>query len=780
MIKRILSILMAISISLSLTAAKKNTDANVVGHVVCKGEHLPYVSVYIKGTTIGSATDETGHFQLINLPQGEHTIVAQMVGYKQKEIKFTAVKGKTKEIKFNLEEDLLGLEEVVVTGDRNKVKRKESLVIVNSISPKLLKTTQSINISEGLAFCPGLRVENNCQNCGFTQLRMNGMEGPYSQILINSRPIFSGLAGVYGLELIPSNMIERIEVIRGGGSALYGSNAIAGTVNLILKDPIHNHYEMGYSMNIIGKGNSAIDQNFTANVSVVSANHNSGMSLYAFHRNKDPYDANGDDFSEISKVLNTTFGTRGFHRINDKNKIVADFFVIDENRRGGNKFDYPNHEADISEALQHTITSGAINYESFISEKSILNIFGSFQNVNRDSYYGAEQALDAYGHTTSFTYATGATYKSNFQQSNLVVGVENTGEWLKDKKLGYLDIGEAYVDGNDEIVIPRVPNSIIADQHLNTTGAYFQYDYKFARLKVSAGMRYDHYKITEKEHSSDISGNVFSPRVNLLYDLSKNIQLRTSYSQGYRVPQIFDEDLHIETSASRRVIHKNDPDLKQETSHSFMASINFHRNTDAGSFELLLEGFYTILDNPFANEYGTPDAEGTVIYTRVNAQDGAKVQGINAEFTFIPSAKFNLKAGFTVQSSKFDTPVEFDEKKFFRSPDNYGFLNMLWLPKKSWELSATANYTGKMLIPYFGNSEDGELRTSKSFMEIGCKIKKEITFKKKKNKLGIYAGVKNIFNSYQDDFDFGDERDPGYIYGPNTPRTFYFGVTFGI
>jgi len=133
--------------------------------------------------------------------------------------------------------NVLGIEEVVVTGDRNKTNRTESSTIVSILTPKLFATIQSVTLSEGLNFCPGLRMENNCQNCGFSQVRMNGMEGPYSQILINGRPIFSGLAGVYGLELIPSSMIERVEVVRGGGSALYGSNAIAGTINLIFKRP---------------------------------------------------------------------------------------------------------------------------------------------------------------------------------------------------------------------------------------------------------------------------------------------------------------------------------------------------------------------------------------------------------------------------------------------------------------------------------------------------------------------------------------------------------------
>src|SRR5690606_29059345 len=153
-----------------------------------------------------------------------------------------------------LEPDNIGIEQVVVSADRNNKSRQESSTIVNAIGAKLLQRTQSITLSEGLNYSPGLRMENNCQNCGFTQLRINGLEGPYTQILINSRPIFSGLAGVYGLELIPSNMVDRVEVIRGGGSTLYGSNAIAGTVNLILKDPINNSYEFGANTMLSGVG----------------------------------------------------------------------------------------------------------------------------------------------------------------------------------------------------------------------------------------------------------------------------------------------------------------------------------------------------------------------------------------------------------------------------------------------------------------------------------------------------------------------------------------------
>ncbi|MFO7998068.1 MAG: TonB-dependent receptor, partial [Bacteroidales bacterium] len=236
------ALLLFFVLSLMMPAAngtsREKTAANIVGHVIGEGEHLPFVNISVKGTTIGTLTDETGHFYLFHLPVDEVVIAAHYVGYKPKEIKISPEANVTKELTFVLEPDVLGLEEVVVTGDRNARKRSESPVIVNSIQSGLFTATQSATLSESLNYTPGLRLENNCQNCGFTQVRMNGMEGSYSQILINSRPIFSGLAGVYGLELIPANMIDRIEVVRGGGSAVYGSNAIAGTINLILKDPL--------------------------------------------------------------------------------------------------------------------------------------------------------------------------------------------------------------------------------------------------------------------------------------------------------------------------------------------------------------------------------------------------------------------------------------------------------------------------------------------------------------------------------------------------------------
>jgi len=517
------SLVMIIVLLFSLSLfAKPKTDAHLIGHVIADGEHISHANVYLKGTTIGTATDETGHFQLLNLPIDEYTIVVQVMGYKSSERVVQTKINETIELKFELEPDVLELESIVVTGDRNAISRVNSPVIVTPIAPKLLTRTQSLTIAEGLNYCPGLRLENNCLNCGFTQLRMNGMEGAYSQILINGRPIFKGLAGVYALEMIPSNMIERMEVVRGGGSALYGSSAVAGNVNLILKDPIHDELEFDYNTSVVGTGTdgSAEEQHLSVNASVVTNDQKAGLTLYGFNRTRSGYDANKDGFTELSKIDNTTFGTRVFHRLSKRSKLAGDFFIVNEERRGGDRFFLPLHEADIAEAVDHKISSTALTYEQYMRQEDLFTVYASLMDVDRDAYYGADQSLDTYGNTKSLAYSVGSTYAAKFERSHAVVGVELNSESLVDQKLGYPDYDNAaIVDGAIES-IQHIGNTLVADQQSDVLGFFGQYDYQLARLKVAMGLRFDHYAITDVQHDNAMNGNVLSPRLNFLYDIS--------------------------------------------------------------------------------------------------------------------------------------------------------------------------------------------------------------------------------------------------------------------
>ena len=254
---------------------------SIEGKIQSIDNPLAFANVFIKSLEKGTVADEKGAYKLEGLRAGVYSIEVSFTGYisVQKEIRIT---DQNRNIDFQLEADSF-LEEVVITGTRTFKRKTNTPVIVNILSSTALDNVQACNLSEGLKFQPGLRVETNCQTCNYTQLRMNGLAGGYSQILINGRPVFSPLTGLYGLEQIPVNMIERIETIRGGGSTLYGSSAIGGVVNVITKIPKSNNIDIGYAHQSI---KSATNENiFNGNATLVSKDKSTGIALFANKRN---------------------------------------------------------------------------------------------------------------------------------------------------------------------------------------------------------------------------------------------------------------------------------------------------------------------------------------------------------------------------------------------------------------------------------------------------------------------------------------------------------------
>jgi outer membrane receptor for ferrienterochelin and colicins len=590
-------------------------------------------------------------------------------------------------------------------------------------------------------------------------------------------------------------MIERIEVVRGGGSALYGSNAVAGTINLITKEAMVNSYDVSTQYSAVGvgtDGDAKADRTVNMNTTIVSEDKKTGLALFGFYRDKEAYDANDDGFSETSQVDNLTFGSRFYHRIDYRNKITLDFFRINEERRGGDSFHLPKHEAEVAEAVDHKITTTALTYERFIGTGGLWSVYASAQDVDRGSYYGAGQSLSDYGHTDGLTYNLGTQFKTDFGKNSLITGVELVHDQLKDKKLGYPNYEKPVYDDENKITgFEHVPNTLIADQEKSVYGVFAQIDRKFGPVKASLGGRFDRYDIKDHAHkegaeNGDNNGNVFSPRVNVLWNVIPELQWRVSYSQGYRAPQIFDEDLHIESSKSRKVIHANDPNLKQETSHSYMTSIDYNKQFGNWNVGFLVEGFYTKLNDAFVQTPETDD-DNITTYTRSNADNGATVKGVNLETNISPGKALFFRAGYTFQSSKYGDAQELGEKDFFRTPEDYGFFSVDYQVGPRLTMIASGTYTGKMKLAYYGEKilsgekiiqiggeDPGVVRTSPKFFELG--LKAEYDLKIANLPIKAFAGVKNLFNSYQDDFDTGAERDPAYIYGPNAPRTIYAGL----
>ena len=799
--KRIIFSIIAIIFLLSANitfSQKERTDALIIGHVKNNGDHIPYATVLLKGTSIGTSTDFTGHYQLTNLPVGTFTLRAQAIGYKAQEKEVKIEKDKTLEVNFNLTPDVIMTEEVVVTASRYAQTRKEAPVVVNRISPKIFIATESPTLSEGLNFTPGLRMEDDCQNCGFSQLRMNGLDGAYSQILIDSRPIFSSLAGVYGLEMLPANMIDRVEVVRGGGSALYGANAIAGTVNIITKEPLNNSYQVGNNLGLIDFEKADASINFST--TVVSDDYRSGIFTYGMFRYREPYNANPDDlwdsnddgrpdkkddFSEITKLKSSVFGLKSYFRPGDYDKITFDFNLINDYRRGGNQFDRKPDQSDITEMVRHLILNSGLTYDAFTkNQKNKFTAYVSAQKVTRDSYYGAERDPSAYGKTKGFTWVVGSQCSKIFEKilfapSTLILGAENIHDQLKDEKLGYYEAEDS----------KYIPSSVITDQFVNTVGLFAQNEWDFDWMKALIGFRYDYSTIKNKakEHDEKNSYDNISPRVNLLFNLKENLQFRTSYARGFRVPQIFDEDLHVESSGARKIIHINDPNLKPETSNNIAAGFDYSFKIGKLPAEIIIEGFYTKLDNAFAPEYDFDDTTKIMTITRVNASSYALVSGVNLEFKIFPIKTLDVQLGLTVQSAKYNEDQEWGEetenvsKHILRTPTTYGYFIANWNPTKKFSAVLSGTYTGSMYAPHYpGGYHDNELIDTETlektcnFMDIGIKLSYDFHIAGN-TILKVNCGLKNIFNSYQNDFDAGIGRDAGYIYGSKQARTIFFG-----
>lgn len=747
-------------VSMSSYAVNPIKEGNMIaGHVIVKGteEGIPFATVMILGTNRGAVSNEEGQFEFRKLAAGKYTLRVQVMGYKTQEKTITVSAEATSVVHFQMEEVSFTTDEVVVSANRNEVSRKAAPVVVNVMSAKLFETVNSTDLAKSLNFQSGLRVENNCQNCGFPQVRINGLEGPYSQILINSRPIISALSGVYGLEQIPVNMIERVEVVRGGGSALFGANAVGGTINIITKDPINNSFQVASTMsNMNGK---SWEQYMGGNVSLVAKDNSYGIALYETYRNRNPYDADGDGFSELGKLNMNTFGMRAYYRPNYFSRINVEYHTTNEFRRGGNKFNLQPHEADITEQTKHIINSGGVSYDRYWGEKHKMSVYGSIQHTDRNSYYGAQKDMNAYGKTNDLTWVVGGMYVGNmdrclFAPATFTGGVEYQSNSLHDVMTGY------HRDMQQDVRI---------------AGGFVQNEWRLNRWTMLVGARLDKHNL--------IDHPIFSPRVNFLYKPSDNLQARLTYSTGFRAPQAYDEDLHVTAVGGEGVQIRLADGLREERSNSFSGSVDWSFPMGHWQSNILLEGFYTDLHHVFVLEDIGEDQNGDKIKERRNGS-GAKVYGVNLDAKVAHGREAQLQLGFTMQRSRYNRAEvwtsegeeEQTTKRMPRTPDYYGYFTFTSAPLKNFDFSLSGTYTGKMIVPHMaGYIEKSRMEHTPQFMDLNLKL--NYTFVLKDHiKMQVNGGVQNIFNSFQKDLDKGEFRDAGYFYGPTQPRTYFVGI----
>lgn len=734
---------------------------SVTGKIISSGKPVPFANIGITGTTLGTVTDEKGSFNLAIDKPGWYELKVSFIGYETKVQRITITEKQPKvSVTMELNQISKILDEVVVTGTRNEKRRLDSAIPVNVLDSRVLDLTQSLNLSEGLSFQPGIRVEKDCQTCNYTQVRMNGLPGSYTQILINSRPLFSSLAGLYGLEQLPASMIERVEIVKGGGSVLYGSNAVAGTINIITKDPTTNSFELTSTGSTIkGESNDLQTDLYT---SVIHPKKNSGLSVLVSHRDRQAWDANADGFSELAQFKNISMGVNGFINPDKDSKLRLSVNGIHEIRNGGDQLNREPHLREQSEYRDSKIAAGNVDYtRNFYGIRSSLELYAGAQLTSRDHYTGSFGA-DGYGDSENQTYIGGG--QINYTLLNFIHG--------KNILTAGLEYQYDYVF--DEI---KAYNYLV-NQETFQTGAFIQSDWDIhPKINFVSGLR-----VTSHNKTDDI---IYSPRFSLLYKINSRLQARVSRSQGFRAPQAFDTDMHIAFSGGGVALTTIDPNLKAEQSSSYNASVDYNVAVEKYIYGFTLNGFYTQLNNTFILvESSVSGNDNNTQLTRTNGSD-AEVKGITLEARLNYNYKLEGEIGMTWQNSTHSEPVSWSadvqgSTSFLRTPGLYGYFALGFSAIKNTKFSFSGVYTGEMDVPHFAGApevESDELAKASPFMEINLKLDYQLPIWKNLIMTTVACGVQNITNAFQSDFDTGPSRDSNYIYGPGRPRTLFVTIT---
>ncbi len=690
-------------------------------------------------------TDDSGTFEFKQIPGGRYHIEVYAEGF----LEYSSdpfVVGEDN-LNYNIVLTKRLTEEIVVTATRTQKLFSETPVKIEVISREDFSKKAPANLADTLYQTTGVRVENDCQNCNFTQVRINGMEGKYTQILIDSSPVISAMTGVYGLEQIPAEMLDRIEIVKGGGSALYGGNAVAGVINILTREPKENRTTLKLHQESIS-GKPFTNLGFRSGL--VSKNLNTKAYLFGSYQDREPIDLNDDGFSELGTISNTSFGLNLYNYFSGINSnLRLSLFRIFEERRGGDLFDRPPHEANTAEWVKTDQIGVSTDWNHYLAQSLHYNLSFSFVDAKRDTYYGSHKDPNAYGITKNPLLFLNC--QINYQAGSHV-----------------FSLGGQYK--RDEITDEATGYNRLIEEAYHESGLFIQDDFKIGKtFSLLTGLRVN-------KHSA-LDRTIFTPRLSILVNLTRELSFRTSFSTGFRAPQVFDEDLHITQVGGEGMIVTNSPDLKEEKSYSVNSGFDFGKQIGRNLIQFSIGAFYNDLKNTFIL-HEIQRTQKARILERINGS-GSKVYGISLDFGLVLGPSLSLSSGWTVQRSRLDEPEpEFNSREFFRTPNSYGYISASYKNRKFINVDLSGEYTGSMKAPHYAGYIDGDrLETTSPFLVINLKVHRPINITES-CALSLSLGTYNLLDSYQEDLDKGEDRDSGYVYGPAKPRSFYAGIEF--
>lgn len=727
----------------------------VLGTVVDDNKNvIAGASVEIVELGLSTKTDPQGKFVFRGVPVQPLTIRASADGhYPSKPTIFKA----SGEVELTIDIELVRVrsvnESIVVTGTGTEHLQVDAPVRTALLTTReLAERKAATNLAESLtATVAGVRVESTCQNCATTGIRLNGLDGKYTQILEDGLPTVSSVSMVYALDQIPTEFLETIEVVKGGASALYGPGAVGGTINLIRREPHSNAFQVTMQ-NGWHYGRPAHSLGLTGQVESLPG----GFAADCYFRGlrNTSVDRDRDGFSDIPKRKALSGGATLFRRfLQGRARLTAGGSTLSDFRRGGDRFDLRPEETWITEMADTARSGGFLRWNHAASPSTYYSLSASLTQLERDTYYGAGFDPNAYGHTSNPVLATDAQLGHQAGRHMILAGQQFQRERVRD-------------------TIPAYQRHI--DEVFHNTGAYIQDEFRLSQNTILlAGARLD--------KSNTLDHWIVSPRGNVRVGVGERWRLRFGVSTGFRAPAVFQEDLHVAAVGGEGFILENAPGLKEERSLTWTGSLDYIGRIRELPVQAGVSFFSTSLDDVHVlAETGVPGG-GFRKFQRCNAP-GLYLRGVELDLDWRLHRTASVRAGATFQVARYRQPEpEFGSLRYFRAPSRYGFVGLDFSPADNLSIYVDADFTGPMFVPHYaGNIPEDRLENTEPFAVWSMRVTRSWPLGSgagDKRELRLSAGVDNLFDSYQPDLDRGSQRDSSYVYGPRSMRTAQVGMT---
>jgi outer membrane receptor for ferrienterochelin and colicins len=712
------------------------------------GDEIPYANVYLKNTKIGTSANDTGLYELKNMPKDSYTLIISSIGFKTKALKITVVNDEqiTRNVTLFADDSL---DEIVISGTLRPVSKTNSPVPVEVYSETFFRKNPTPSIFESLQNINGVRPQLNCSVCNTGDIHINGLEGPYTFVLIDGMPIVSGLSTVYGLTGIPQALIERVEIVKGPASTLYGSEAVGGIINVITKKPT-NAALLSTDTFASSWGEVNVDVGLRYNPSK-KVQGLLGVNYFNFQNR---IDNNGDNFTDMTLQNRISiFNKVNIERKSNKVFTIAARYVYED--RWGGELDWEKEFRGGNQIYGESIYTN--RWETFGTYElpTIENISFQFSANGhyQDSFYG-ETSYDA---KQLIGFGQLVYNKKVGQKHNLLLGAAYRYTFYDDNTFATLN--KKGIENNPSII--HLPGVFIQDEISLTH-----------RKKILLGVRWD---------KNSVHGNIFSPRVNYKWNSrNKSNIVRLSAGNGFRVANVFTED-HAALTGARTV--EFDGDLAPET--SWNANLNYVNkiNTENSFITLDASAFYTYFDNRILPDYETNPNK--IIYANLDGFSVSQGVSLNADILFTNGLAINA-GGTLMEVSVTENHIK---RQQLLTESFSGVWSISYKFNNNFTIDYTGNLYGPMRLPLLG-ANDLRAEYSPWFSIQNIQLTKKFN-----NNWEVYGGIKNLLNftpaansinGADNPFDIGvdtktnPERafDPSYVFASNQGIRAFAGIRY--